>query len=36
MAKRVDEELKTVYVVNGQGVYLNTRDVKRIEFVQGR
>jgi len=32
-AKRVDERLNTIYVVNGQGVYLNTRNVKRIEFV---
>jgi len=32
-AKRVDERLNTVYLVNGQGVYLNTRNVKRIEFV---
>jgi hypothetical protein len=33
-AKRVDEHLKTIYLVNGQGVYLNTRNVKRIEFVR--
>jgi hypothetical protein len=32
-AKRVDESLNTIYLVNGQGVYLNTRNVKRIEFV---
>lgn len=36
MAKRVDENLKTLYIVNGQGVYLNTKDVKRIEFVKGK
>jgi hypothetical protein len=33
-AKRVDDQLKTIYLVNGQGVYLNTRNVKRIEFVR--
>ncbi|SRR6266700_1188899 len=33
-AKRVDERLNTRYVINGQGVYLNTRNVKRIEFVR--
>ena len=33
-AKRVDEHLNTIYLVNGQGVYLNTRNVKRIEFVR--
>jgi len=32
-AKRVDDRLNTIYVVNGQGVYLNTRNVRRIEFV---
>ena len=32
-AKRVDEHLNTIYLVNGQGVYLNTKNVKRIEFV---
>jgi Family of unknown function (DUF6338) len=32
-ARRVDEHLNTIYLVNGQGVYLNTRNVKRIEFV---
>jgi hypothetical protein len=33
-AKRVDEQLNSIYLVNGQGVYLNTRNVKRIEFVR--
>ncbi len=33
-AKRVDDRLNTIYLVNGQGVYLNTRNVKRIEFVR--
>jgi len=33
-AKRVDDNLNTTYLVNGQGVYLNTRNVKRIEFVR--
>lgn len=34
-AKRVNEKLNTKYIIDGQGVYLNTRDVKRIEFVKG-
>ena len=34
-AKCVDENLKLKYLVNGIGVYLNTKDVKRIEFVKG-
>jgi hypothetical protein len=34
-ARRVDETLNTLYIIDGQGVYLNTKDVKRIEFVQG-
>jgi hypothetical protein len=34
-AKRVDEDLKVVYEIPGQGVYLNTRDVLRIEFIPG-
>lgn len=33
-AKRVDDQLNSIYLVNGQGVYLNTRNVKRIEFVR--
>ena len=33
-AHRVDDELNTLYLVNGRGVYLNTRNVKRIEFVR--
>jgi hypothetical protein len=32
-AKRVDENLRVKYEVSGMGVYLNTRDVKRIEFI---
>jgi Family of unknown function (DUF6338) len=32
-AKRVDEQLIEKYSVTGQGVYLNTRNVKRIEFL---
>lgn len=32
-AKRVDEQLTEKYSVTGQGVYLNTRNVKRIEFL---
>lgn len=34
-AKRVDDDLKEIYTVNGIGVYLNTKDVKRIEFIKG-
>jgi hypothetical protein len=32
-AKRVDEDLTEKYSVTGRGVYLNTRNVKRIEFL---
>ena len=35
-AKRVDDKLQEIYVIDGTGVYLNTRDVRRIEFVKGR
>ncbi len=35
-AKRVNNHLKLNYTVDGLGVYLNTRDVKRIEFVKGQ
>lgn len=35
-AKRVDENLIEKYVVNGIGVYLNTKDVKRIEYLKGQ
>ena len=34
-ARRVDERLKGIYLISGRGVYLNTRNVKRIEFVKG-
>lgn len=34
-AKRVDENLKVQYEVDGQGVYMNTRNVKRIELLRG-
>lgn len=34
-AKRVGGDLKEKYIVDGIGVYLNTKDVKRIEFVKG-
>jgi hypothetical protein len=34
-ARRVDEELKEKYLINGIGVYLNTRDINRIEFIKG-
>lgn len=32
-AKRVDHNLNELYIVDGLGVYLSTRDVTRIEFV---
>lgn len=35
-ANRVEENLKTVYIVDGLGVYLNTKDVKRIELIKGK
>lgn len=35
-ARRVDADLQTKYEITGQGVYLNTRDVLRIEFIRGR
>jgi hypothetical protein len=35
-AKRVDDQLKEIYTITGIGVYLNTRDVKRIEFLEGK
>ena len=31
-AKRVNEHLEVQYPINGAGVYLNTKNVKRIEF----
>lgn len=35
-AKRVNEQLQEQYLVTGIGVYLNIRDVKRIEFLKSR
>lgn len=35
-AKRVDEKLNIKYEIDGFGVYLNTKDVKRIEFLKGQ
>ena len=35
-AKRVDDDLKEKYLVDGLGVYLNTKNVKRIEFLKGQ
>ena len=32
----VDDDLKEKYIVDGIGVYLNTRDVNRIEFVNSK
>jgi hypothetical protein len=34
-AKRLKEDGSLLYEIDGQGVYLNTRNVKRIEFVKG-
>ena len=34
-AKRVDENLNEIYKINGLGVYLNTKDVTRIEYLKG-
>lgn len=34
-ARRVDENLNVLYAVDGIGVYLNTKNVKRIEFYKG-
>jgi len=35
-AARVDENLKTLYEIDGIGVYLNTKYVKRIEYIKGK
>ena len=35
-AARVDENLEVVYEVTGIGVYLNTKNVKRIEFIRNK
>ncbi|MBS4028742.1 MAG: hypothetical protein KGZ58_08895 [Ignavibacteriales bacterium] len=35
-AKRVDESLREIYTVDGIGVYLNTRNVSRIEFLKSQ
>lgn len=35
-AARVDENLEFVYEVTGIGVYLNTKNVKRIEFIRNK
>ena len=32
---RVDNKRRIIYSVDGVGVYLNTRDVRRIEFLDG-
>jgi len=34
-AERVDDQRKTIYKVDGLGVYLKTKNVKRIEFIEG-
>jgi len=35
-AARVDDQLNVKYSVNGLGVYLNTKNVRRIEFIEGK
>ena len=35
-AQRVNEDLDEIYIVDGEGVYLNTKDVNKIEFFMGR
>lgn len=35
-AKRVDEKLKTIYSIDGIGIYINIKDVNRIEYVKGQ
>ena len=35
-AERVDDKQKSIYKVDGLGVYLNTKNVKRIEFIKGK
>jgi hypothetical protein len=35
MTKRVNDDLTVRYKVDGQGVYINTRNLRRIEFVRG-
>lgn len=35
-ARRVDETLNTKYIVDGQGVYINTKNINRIEFIKGQ
>lgn len=34
-ARKVDEKINEIYVVDGIGVYLNTRDVISIEYIKG-
>ena len=34
IAERVDEDLKTQYTIDGIGVYMNTRDINKIEFLK--
>ena len=35
-ARRVNENLEEMYLVTGAGVYLNTKDVTRIEFLKSK
>lgn len=35
-ARCVDDDLNVKYIVTGIGVYLNTKNVKRIEFLEGK
>ncbi len=34
-AKRITEDFEEIYIVDGIGVYINTKDVNKIEFVKG-
>jgi len=35
-AKRINEDLSEKYIVNGCGVFMNTKNVKRIEYLAGK
>ncbi|MFC1596215.1 DUF6338 family protein [Candidatus Margulisiibacteriota bacterium] len=34
-AKRVDDNLRTIYIIDGKGVYINTRDISHLEYASG-
>ncbi len=35
-AARVDEQLNTIYEIDGVGVWLTTKNVTKIEFIKGK